>query len=564
MICHSVALLGGKIYTIDPENTIAEAIVIKNGKIAFVGTSDQAKELIEGEDIEIIDLKGNVVFPGFVDTHVHVPGNAYNVMFNINLFDAKSVEETMDTIADFIKAHPERDIYYGRGYTSSLFPGLESGIGPRKERLDAICPDKPVIITDFGAHAFWLNSEAIRRFGITSDAKVEGGVVEVDPETGEVWGTLKDEAKCLFPDPEYTLDEKVMALDWLQKYLNAYGYTGVFALRPSGEDDPRPILAAMDVLEQDDKLTLRMVCSREIKVMEDEFSQIDETAELAKKYADGMVKVKTAKFFIDGTVEGTTGLLLEPYEAAAGKGENYFGTKIWEEDRLIGAFKYALSKGLNLHLHAIGDGAVREAVEAIEAAQKEYPGDHRNTITHLQLVSEQDKVKMHELGIVACCNVHWHFKDPSIYFNAEVPFLGKERAEKEYPLKSLLDHGIVITCAGDIPITAYPNPFFAIQFGVTRNLVNASFYKVDPITDMDDPKWLLNKDERVSVMDMVKAYTINAAFANHIEDETGSLEVGKYGDLIVIDRDILNIDPMEIEKTKLLCTIVGGAIVYKA
>lgn len=558
----NLTLLNGKIYTMDVENRCVESVVVKEGVIVYAGNNTGAGEYFY-PGMDVIDLEGKTVLPGFMEPHVHVPGNAYNVLFNINLFDAKTLDETMTTISDFIEKHPERGIYYGRGYMASVFPGIEAGLGPKKERLDEICPDKPVVLIDFGGHQTWLNSAAFDAFGITPDSKVEGGVVEVDPQTGELWGTLKDEAKVLYPDMTYTLEENIRSVEWLQDFMNQYGYTSIFALRPSGCDDPVPLLDAMSELERSNQLTLRSVCAREIKVNYNEHEQIDETCALAEKYHDGMIKVKTAKYFLDGAVEGASGFLLEPYEAAAGKGDNYYGTCLWEQERLENAFIETLQKGLNIHIHAIGDGAVHAAVDALEAAQKAVPGDHRNTITHLQLVAEEDKRRMGQLGIIGCCNVHWHLKDPSIYYDAELPFLGKERAEHEYPLKSLLDEGVVITSSGDIPITAYPNPFFAIQIGATRNMVNADFFKVDPITDIDDPTWLLNKDERISVRDMVKAYTVNPAFANHVDDEIGSIEIGKYGDMIIIDQDIFNIDLIDIEKTKVLQTFVGGVCVYE-
>lgn len=228
------------------------------------------------------------------------------------------------------------------------------------------------------------------------------------------------------------------------------------------------------------------------------------------------------------------------------------------------AFINVLSEGMNIHVHAIGDAAVTQAIDALEIAQKAVPGDHRNCITHLQIVKPSDIKRMADLNIVACCNVHWHFKDPSIYFECELPFLGEKRAENEYPLASLLKEGITITASGDVPITAYPNPFFAIECGVTRNLINAKFFKEEPIEDKDDPKWLLNKDERVSVLDMLKMYTVNAAYALHIDDITGSIEPGKYGDMIVIDRDVCEVDPLDIENTRVLKTILAGNVIYNA
>ncbi len=559
-----MVLQNGKIYTIDTDENIVEALAIEAGKIIFVGSNAEVKEYI-GENTEVIDLAGNVVLPGFIDTHVHVPGNAYNVLYNINLFDTKTERETIDTIRDFIKKHPEREIYYGRGFMSAVFGGIESAIGPRKERLDEICPDKPVIIVDFGGHAVWLNSKALEKFNITKDTPdIPGGIIEKDPETGELWGVLKEEAKCLYSDPEYTLEEQVSAVKWLQDLYNGLGYTTIFALRPSASSYPSPLFEAMAEIEASGELNLRICGGREIKVGMPEDPQIEELVEFGNKYRNGLIRATTAKFFMDGTVEGVSAYLSEPYTLEAGKGSNYTSEPIWEQDRLTKCFIKILRNGFNIHVHAIGDEAVSKTIDAMEVAQREVPGDHRNTITHIQLIKDRDIKRMQELDLTACVNVFWHFKDPCMYFQAELPFLGEKRADREYPLKRLVKNGIRITSASDHPCTPYPNPFFAIEAGVTRNLYNATFFKVEDIKDMDDHAWLLGREERVSVMDMVKAYTINSAYSLHMEQEIGSIEVGKYADIIVIDRDIFNINPIDIEFTKVLLTIFNGAVVKKA
>ena len=578
----------GKVYTIDKDWTIAEAVVVEDGIITFVGSNEDADRFLSqsvdadkdqavaasesqsagegqsaGDEVTVIDAAGNTVLPGFIEPHVHMPGNAYIALYNIDLFDAKTEEETMETIRKFVEAHPDRESYTGRGFMSSVFPGVESSFGPRKERLDEICPDKPMVFTDFGGHVFWLNSAALREYNITVETPdVPGGINEKDPETGELWGTLKDEAKVLFPVPEYTFEEHVESVKWFQDFMSAYGYTAVFTNRPASNPNPNPLYDVFRSIADEGQLNLRIVGAREIKSIFEPFAQIEEAAEQMKRYPDGQVRARTAKYFIDGTIEASSGYLLEPYLPPAGREPGFCGSSLWETETLKEAFVKTLEAGLNIHIHAIGDAAVQQSIDALEYAQKLVPGDHRNTITQLQLVEPEDIRRMGELGIIACVNVHWHFKDPSIFFEAELPFLGEERANREYPLKSFLDAGVVITSSGDVPITPYPNPFYAIQLGVTRNLVNAEYFQVEPITDIDDPKWLLGPEERVTVEDMVKAYTVNAAYANYLEDEVGSIEVGKYGDLIIIDQDFFEIDPLDIEQTQVLKTIFGGKVVY--
>lgn len=559
-----LVLKNAKVYTMSlRDDHIVEAVAVKNDRIIFTGSNDDIKEYID-ISTNVLDLKGKVVLPGFIDSHVHVPGNAYILLYNINLFDALTEKETISIIRSFIADHPDLNNYYGRGFMSGVFGGLESSIGPRKERLDEICPDKPVVIIDNGGHIFWLNSKAFEFFGITKDTPdVPGGIIEKDKETGELWGTLKDEAKCLIKDQDFTLDEQIKAMKLFQNTFNCYGYTSVFALRPSATSNPNPILEAINEIEKKECLTIRIYGAREIKTIFPEMPQINELANLKHTYNTNKVKVTTAKFFVDGVVEGVSAWLSEPYLEAAGKGPNYYGQSLWEQSRLINAFTETLKAGLNIHVHAIGDMAVTKTIDALKMAQNTVPGDHRNTITHLQIVNPKDIRRMKELSIIACVNAFWHFRDPCEFFELELPFLGRKRAEAEYPLASFVDNDVLITCASDFPITPYPSPFYAIQTGVTRNIFTPDYFQVDKIIDIDDPKWLLNKNERVTVEDMVKAYTINGAYALYAEDEIGSIEVGKYADMIIIDQDIFNVHPLEIEKTQVLKTIFDGCIVYE-
>jgi len=552
----------GKIYTIDPDKTVEEAVAIKGGILVFVGRDSEVDRYI-GENTQIIDLKGKPVLPGFIDAHMHAPGTAYTVLYNINLNNAATLEEVISTIETFVREHPDREIYYGRGFLASLFEGEESTRGPKKEWLDRICPDKPMILTDLGGHIYWFNTKAFELCGITKDTpNPAGGVVEKDPETGELWGVLKDEAKKLFPDQAFTLEEKVEAVRWFQKKLHSLGYTSVFALRPGGSPYPNTILEAFESLEQKNELKLRVNGARDIYPDQEIKPQLEELKKLRETYRSELIRVATAKYFADGVIEGLTGYLLEPYGPAAGKGDDYCGKPVWSPERMQEAFRETLEEGFQIHVHAIGDGAVRETVDAMEFAQSRHgAGGYRNVITHMQLISQEDIRRMAELQIIANVQAYWHFKDPMI-FPTEHSLLGA-RAEKEFPLKSFFDAGVTVTASSDHPVTPEPNPFRAIATGVTRNLTAADKYGLEKIRDKDDPEHLLNKDERAAVMDMIKAYTINGAYQLYLEDRMGSIELGKYADLIVIDQDLFDIDLLDIETVKVLKTVFNGEIVYE-
>lgn len=553
-----------KIYTIDKCGEIVQSAAIKDGRFICVGSNKEVADYV-GENTEVIDAEGKTVLPGLIESHVHVPGNGYNILYNINVFDARTDKETESIISEYIRKHPDREIYFGRGFKTAVFPGIEASKGPRKERLDKICNNKPIVIIDEGGHVNWLNSKAFEISGITEDTEdVAGGVIEKDNVTGALWGTLKDEARLLGPERQYTKEEKMEAYEWFQNFYVSLGFTAIAAQRQPACTDPIPMVDIVHEFEKQGRLILHVSAAREIKVTEDEQLQFEHLEEMRDYFAnqESNICVNTAKFFIDGTVEGVSAFLSEPYTEAAGKGSNYYGEFLWNFDRMKKAFAETLKRGFNIHVHAVGDEGVTKAIDAFEYAQSLYPGDHRNCITHLQIVKDEDIVRMGKMNIIAGLNSFWHFKDPTVFFNVEVRFLGADRANKEYPAKSFRDAGCLITCSADYPVTPYPNPFQAIEVGVTRNLFDAQYFDEERIDDIDDEKWLLGKEERLSVLDMVKAYTINAAYATHREKEMGSIEAGKWADYIIIDRDIFEIAPLEIEDTKVLETVFKGETVY--
>jgi predicted amidohydrolase YtcJ len=291
--------------------------------------------------------------------------------------------------------------------------------------------------------------------------------------------------------------------------------------------------------------------------------QFTRLKELRGKYNSKLIKASTAKFFADGVVEGMTAFLLEPYESKENHDEPFFGEPLWTVDDMKEAFKLAVEENFLIHVHCIGDGAAKYTIDAFEEAYKDLPGEKfRNSITHLQLINEEDIDKMARLSIAACTQPYWHFKEPGIFENIEKPLLG-ERAEKMYPLKTFLDKGILVTASSDHPVTAEPNPFYAVQAAVTRNLYNAENYGIEPIKNKDNPSYLLNKEERVSVIDIMKAFTINGAYALKREHEVGSIEVGKYADLVVLSDNPLEVDVLELEKIKVLETIFEGKTIYR-
>lgn len=556
LIAADTILENGTIYTIDANNNVAKAIAIKDGKIIYVGDSKSEAEAYKGSKTDVIDLKGKIVMPGFVDAHVHAPGAKLTELFDIYLYEDLTKDDTLNTIKEFIDSHPNLTEYWGSGFSVGI---ANDPKGPKAEWLDAICKDKPIILTSNDGHNKWLNTKALQINGITKDTRnPEGGLVHKDPATGEPWGTLTDASSLITMTQTYTADQEKEALKAFQESMNGWGYTAIMSIAPIDVDPVR-----YQELEKSGNLSLRVNLAQEIDSGKPFDPQLKSLVDMKKKFDSDLIDVSTAKYFADGVVEGTTAYLLQPYDAAAGLAPDYVSEFYWNPDELDKYFDKTIKAGFQIHVHSIGDAATRLVLDSFEYAQAENPTiDSRNVITHLQLVDDADKERFGKLNVIAALQPYWHLKEPDWWDTVDSVNLGKDRAYKEYPVKSLLDNGAILTSSGDHPVSPINNPFWAIEAGVTRNLNNADYYGVDDITDINDPKWLLNPAERVSVKDMVKAYTINGAYQLYREKSIGSLETGKYADMIVVDQDIFKIAPLNIDKTQVLTTIFNGEVVY--
>jgi predicted amidohydrolase YtcJ len=390
--------------------------------------------------------------------------------------------------------------------------------------------------------------------GIAKDTpNPEGGVIEKDPKTGEPTGTLRESASRLVSVhmPPYTEEEQRQGLVEFQKMALADGVTTVhnaaLRVRTEGEDSYSSATGVYEKLQESDQLNVRfrgsLVFSPDTKL-----EAIPAYVRERAQHTGALFQTNTIKIFLDGVIEGVTGYLFEPYAHRP----DYRGELLWDPDYLNEACAALDKEGFQIHVHAIGDAAVHLTLNAFEYAQKANgKRDSRNFITHIQLVDDKDKPRFKELGVVGNPQPFWFQKGP-YYDNLEVPYLGEERASREYPMQSLIDAGAIMASGSDFPVTIPFTPVVGIEQGVTRLEQGVT-----------DPEQILGPDERASLEDMIASFTINGAYVNFMESITGSLEVGKLADIIVLDRNLFEIPETEISEAKVLMTLFEGEEVYR-
>ena len=337
--------------------------------------------------------------------------------------------------------------------------------------------------------------------------------------------------------------------------MHSLGITAILSFSSMMFED---LFQVMSRMEGEGKLKMHVRGAMTFSPKEDLAEQLEFIENARKRYNTELIGVKTVKFFADGVVEGGTSCLFEPYEAGLGLGkpEDYCGDFLWDKDEMATAFQAVNERGLQIHVHSTGDRATAYTLDALEkSAIQVQGGDCRNTITHLQLVAPQDIKRFKELKVIANVQPYWHFKGADWWTAVDRMFLG-ERAEREFPLASFFREEVVVAASSDYPATLVPNPLAAIQIGVMRSSgIGAGG---------NEPQCLLGAEERAEVREMLRSFTINNAYSMFMEDKTGSLEVGKQADFVVLNDNLLTVEPSLIAGTKVLMTFFNGEKVYSA
>ena len=558
----------GKVYTVlaDDSEKRGEAIAIAGGKIIAFGTDEEIAEYA-GEQTEVVDAEGDTVLPGFCDAHLHASFSG-STLFSCDLFNLKEngeegtvAEKCLRALKKYIDENPDKAIIKGCGWDIFDFTGNM----PDKTMLDSVCPDKPVVLESYCQHHMWLNSKALEMAGISKSTPTpRDGIIYRDKE-GNPTGILSefsamDIVKGNIAGYDYTVEEYKQILTLYQeKYAGPYGITLIFDALSS-----RNAKLAFEELAKEGKLTIR-VRDNEYADPTKPVSQFEKFIEDKGKHDVGDLYVKnTIKFFMEGTVPDV--YFTKPYKPVAlkilKKPRGYRGFPYWEKEELEEIMPMLVDAGFQLHTHAMGDGAVKHTIDAYEYAQKKTGRKTRNVIAHLMYVQPEDFVRMGENEIIACVQPTWMAMKLSDRKLMNMS-LGKKRANEFYPYKRFLDAGVVVSAGTDFPVTPPPDPFIEMEHALTRKLCSAaSGYnpKKNPVLA---PKKNPGQDI-VSMKDVIKSRTISGAYQSFAEDITGSIEVGKSADIIILDRNLASIPAEDIHNVKVRRTYFKGNLVYSS
>ncbi len=536
-----LAFLGGAIYTVDAEKSWAEAVAIRGGVITAVGSEAEVRPLI-GPETRVVALDGKMLLPGFHDAHIH-PVYAGLGSLECPLHGLGSLEAILEKLRACAASGERRgDWLVGSGWDVSLFP---DGNAP-KEPLDELAPDFPIALTDENGHAVWVNSKALELAGVRPDTpNPPAGVIERDPNSGEASGTLRESAAELVYDvvPAATEARMVEGAQMAVRKLHSVGVTSVVDAAV-GESQ----LKAYRTLADRGELDLRVVACIEFGT-----NLVSRTAD-----AEGLISRRAdyrrpglspdcIKLFADGVLEGETAAMLEPYVGRPG----YLGEPTFEPEELAAIVTRFDAEGLQIHVHAIGDGGVRASLDAFEAArQANGERDARHHIAHLQIVHPDDITRFADLDVVANFQAIWAYPDEWV-MNLNLPVIGEKRLGWMYPIGSIHRAGGRLALGTDWDVSP-PDALPGIEVGLRRQ---------DPTGAIEGA---LNPGEGLDLATLIEAYTLGGAYVMHQEDETGSIEVGKAADLVVLEKNLFEIPAQEISEVRVLETFVNGESVFSA
>ncbi len=531
-------LQGASVYPATGAPAAPASVIIRNGLIDAIGPQETLRHRI-CPDMDILDVTGGLILPGFRDAHIHPLLGGMNLL-ECNLTGLTRLDDYLARVADYAQANPDQDFIRGGGWLPDA--------PVHRALLDAIAPERPVFLKSIDGHSAWVNSKALKLAGIgPSTPDPQGGRIEKDARNGEPIGLLRewsamDLVEALLPAP--TLQTRVLA-GWA--FLQEAARLGIVSAHEAMAHEEE--LLAYAALEQEDSLTMSiraaLLCEPELGM-----GQIEHLVSLRDRFSSRLIRPGAVKLFVDGVIEGHTAKLLDPYADRS----DYRGEALWEPETLNRITSALDALGFQMHYHAVGDAAVRMALDAVEQARRQNGlRDARHMIAHADLISKSDLPRFAALGVIANLQPLWFCREKH-FEKTTLASLGALRAFELYRLRDLIAAGTSLACGSDWPFSGELNsfnPLEAIAVGVTRRGLSP-----------DAPE-AYRPDQRADVTTLLDAYTIGSARAGFQDDVTGSLQAGKSADIIVLDRDILSRPATDIAKAKVVLTLFGGRVVYR-
>ncbi|MGC2781484.1 MAG: amidohydrolase [Bradyrhizobium sp.] len=539
-----IVFRNGPVYTINSDKPWASAVAVKGERIVFVGDEAGVRSFV-GRRTRVVNLAGKMLLPGFVEGHTHpMVGAALTRGVDLQ-FDTR--KEILDALNGYRDKIGTVNIVRGFGWRYNAFPAT----GPRKEDLDAIWPDVPVILVGIDGHGAWVNSQALALAGVAKDTKdpIPGfSYFQRDPATGEPTGFLVEPPVMLMVNnaiEPFSLDYVAGGLaGWLPKAAAA-GITTVFDAGIQVMPDQEGF-ALYSRLEREGKLPFRLIGSYYHN--RPDVDPLPVIKALRREFQSELVRASVLKLNMDGGDNAHTGVFLAPYADAP----ETSGEPLLPPDKFADIVRRADRDGINIHVHCIGDRATRLTLDAIEAAIKANPPrERRHAIAHLTLVDPEDEPRFAKLGVIAQFSAQWAVADQPWQIITRAR-LGAGRADNVYRIGSILRHGGVLSFGADWPAAnSYSTykPLDAIEIATTRRELGKPHGPQLPPAN-----------EAIPLEAALKAATMGPAWQLGLEREIGSIEVGKLADLVVLEKNLFDVAPHQIHNTKVVMTVMNGRV----
>ncbi len=538
-------ILNASIYTQDQNLSWAQAMAVDGNQLSYVGDSAGARALI-GQNTQVVDLKGQLVLPGFIDTHAH-PIMAAGSSAGIEFDQGQTPEVWLKQVKAHADANPDSKGIIGFGFMAAAF-GPE---GPTKEMLDEIEPNRPIVLMDEGGHSAWVNSKAFELAGIDRNTPdpIPGTHFYKRDDSGEPTGWCLEAMTFMPLMAQLGLVGEASVIEGADDvfYLfSSFGITTIYDAGFSAFADSS--YAAIDQLAKEKRLPFRLVTSHMIQSPEHLPDAVATLRSYQQRYASELVHPNVMKIHNDGTKEAKTAGQFEHY---IGEPDN-FGSVLLEGEVLQSFVKEVDAAGFDIHIHAIGDRAVDEALDAFEVVRNDNPNStNRYSIAHTELVRDEDLTRFAELDVAAQTTPAWFATDGEF----ENQVVGQERAKKLYRFRKIIDAGGKVTFGSDFPATgslAGLAPIVNLEMGQTRKYPGERAMPITPPVDA-----------QLSLEEMIRGYTIDAAYQLNMENQLGSLEVGKLADFVVINNNLFEMDVYEQHQAKVTMTYMNGQRVFE-